>query len=298
MNFIKKHPILVIFWCVVLAYVFWVYLRPVSVNPKINKESIHYVNDMYYSNGSAYENLLDEKEQKLYMVMLKDIGKNKVETKFEGPPYECDVFASSGENSCNYLITKVLEAIVLDHPELIQWGAYSQIQIGEFQKAEYRYNLRSNALTVIQTAKMLRMIDSIKKKTQKMDEVEKIKYVYEWVTRSKYEHRLELTSKNQSAFDVFNKKTTTSAGFAKASQIIFQNIGIESYLVIGNTTGLHMWNIIKYKDKYYYFDSTYAATIDKTSSNYYSGIGVSPKSYELIHPEIYPKIDGEEPIIK
>jgi len=296
-KFIKKHPVLVVFLLVFGAYVFWTYFRPVSMNKKIDKQSEHYINDMYLVEGKLYETLSRD-AQSLYMTMLKDISKNKIETKFEGPEYNCDVFSSNTENSCAKLVDKVLDAINLDHPELIQWGAYSQMQIGEFQKVDYRYNLKSNGLTVIHTAKMTRMIQDIKNKTKNMDDADKIKYVYEWVSRSEYEYSLSKSSKEQSAFDLFDKKKSTSAGFAKASQIIFQNIGIESYLVMGQTTGNHMWNIIKFKDKYYYFDSTYSASISKDSTNYYSGIGPLAESYLLDYPNLYPSINGDESIIK
>ena len=299
MKFIKKHPVLIIFWVVVLTYIFWNYLRPVNIYEKIDKESAHYNNDLYYSDGMAYEKLLKKSEQKLYLTMMSDINKNRVETKFEGPEFECDVFYPEGEFGCSKLVERVLDALLVDHPELIQWGAYSQIQIGEFQKVEYRYNIKSNAATLIQTARMQRILEDIKKKTKDLTPVEKIKYVYDWIgSRSEFEYKFTIAAKNQSAWDIFNKKTSTSAGFAKASQIIFQNIGIESYLVMGYTTGNHMWNIIKVSDKYYYFDATYAASIDKNSNNYYSGIGANIKSYELNHPELYPVVTNEGDLVK
>lgn len=298
MKFIKKHPILIIFWIVVLSYIFWNYLRPVTIYEKIDKDAVQYVNDLYYSDGMAYEKLLNDNEKKLYMTMLRDINKNRVETKFEGPEFECDVFYPEGEMGCTKLVEKVLEAILLDHPELVQWGAYSQIQIGEFQRIDYRYDIRSNALTLIHTARMQRIVEDVRKKTKNMNTIEKVKYVYDWIgARSELDYKLTIAAKNQSAWDIFNKKTSTSAGFAKASQILFQNIGVESYLVIGNTTGPHMWNIIKVNDKYYYFDSTNAASITKDSNNYYSGIGANVKSYELSHPDIYPEINGDEKLI-
>ena len=120
MKFIKKHPILIIFWLIVLGYIYWNYLRPVSINTKIDKESIHYVNDMYFSNGMIYDKVLKDNEQRLYMTLLKDTSKNRMETKFEGQEYDCDVFNPSGENGCSKLVEKVINAMIIDHPELIQ----------------------------------------------------------------------------------------------------------------------------------------------------------------------------------
>ena len=86
---------------------------------------------------------------------------------------------------------------------------------------------------------------------------EKIKYVYNWMgNNTSYDKTFTWSSKNQSVYSVFMSKEAVCAGFAKASQIIFQNIGIESYGVAGQTGGPHMWNIIEYDGKYYFFDST------------------------------------------
>ncbi len=84
------------------------------------------------------------------------------------------------------------------------------------------------------------------------------------------------------------KKNAVCAGFAKASQVIFQNIGINSYAVTGTTTGGHMWNIVEIDGKYYYYDSTVAACRKKTSKGYYDGLKQEEfADYKLDHPDWY-----------
>ena len=126
-----------------------------------------------------------------------------------------------------------------------------------------------------------------------MSDYEKIKYVYEWMgENSDYDRSFTYMAKNQSAYNVFINKNAVCAGFAKASQMIFQNIGIESYGVSGNTTGPHMWNIIKYKGKYYFFDSTVATSVPRTSKRYYNGLKqTTMDDYKMDNPEWYPEIE-------
>ena len=53
-----------------------------------------------------------------------------------------------------------------------------------------------------------------------------------------------------------------------------------------------MWNIVKYEDKYYYFDSTIAVGYKKTSPHYYEGLQQETmNSYHPFYPEWYPKVE-------
>ena len=97
------------------------------------------------------------------------------------------------------------------------------------------------------------------------------------------------------------KGNAVCAGFAKASQVIFQNIGIESYTIIGNTSSRHMWNIVKVNGKYYYYDSTVAACRKKTSKGYYDGLKQEEFSdYTVERPDWYKgfKIENKSGIVK
>ena len=62
-------------------------------------------------------------------------------------------------------------------------------------------------------------------------------------------------SKNQSIYNVFMNKNAVCAGFAKASQVIFQNIGINSYTITGESTGPHMWNVVELDGKYNFINT-------------------------------------------
>ena len=126
-----------------------------------------------------------------------------------------------------------------------------------------------------------------------MNEREKIEYVYDWVGRNNtYDDTFTWTAKNQSIYNVFIHNNAVCAGFAKTSQVIFQNIGVESYIIIGNTTGPHMWNIVRYGDKYYYYDSTVAASAhNQGESWYYNGlIQEKMNDYISAYVDWYPEV--------
>ena len=123
-----------------------------------------------------------------------------------------------------------------------------------------------------------------------MDDQEKILYVYNWIgDHNTYDKVFTYMSKNQSIYNVFVKKKAVCAGFAKASQVIFSRIGIESYIASGESTDYHMWNIVKYQDHYYYFDSTFAVSRQKDSNGYYDGLKQEIlNSYVLHRSDWYP----------
>lgn len=190
-------------------------------------------------------------------------------------------------------VEKVLDAIKVDHPELLNFGSvtYSWDNDGN-------YKIKVNNATIIlleqiNISRIERIVYRIKEETKNMSDYEKIKYVYEWMgENSDYDRSFTYMAKNQSAYNVFINKNAVCAGFAKASQMIFQNIGIESYGVSGNTTGPHMWNIIKYKGKYYFFDSTVATSVPRTSKRYYNGLKqTTMDDYKMDNPEWYPEIE-------
>ena len=134
-----------------------------------------------------------------------------------------------------------------------------------------------------------------------MSDLEKIKYVYEWIgDNAYYDKLLTGSSKNQSIYNVFIKGNAVCAGFAKTSQVIFQNIGIESMIITGYSTGSHMWNIVKYNGKFYYYDSTYAASIrDKKHKNYYDGLKQEKMNfYTVDYENWYPRIEKENALYK
>ena len=296
MRYFKRNKIFTIILIVISVFIYTNYTRIIEPNPKINRKSSLYVNDIYMSDGRIYNNYLNKSEKTAYNTLLKITKQRKTSVKIIKQEDETlDKLIS------NY--TTANQAIWIEHPELISYAAFS-----------YRYRDGSNYIELspiyainnpieeeINTLLIERKIDKIKQATKNMSDLEKIKYVYEWIGDNAYYDKLFTgSSKNQSIYNVFIKGNAVCAGFAKTSQVIFQNIGIESMIITGYSTGNHMWNVIKYNGKYYYYDSTYAASIrDKTNKNYYDGLKQDKMNYYTIdYANWYPKIETENALYK
>ena len=61
-----------------------------------------------------------------------------------------------------------------------------------------------------------------------------------------------------------------------------------------------MWNVIKLDNKYYYYDSTYAASIkDKNHPQYYGGLKQEEMNYyKADYPDWYPKIEEKSGLLE
>ena len=280
MTFFKSNKILTIVLLILSFYLYNTYFFLIEKNPYVDKKSSTYINDLYASDERIYNNFLNTTEKKIYRELVKG---TKI---YNG---KINIQITDEETS----VEKVLDAIKVDHPELLNFGSvtYSWDNDGN-------YKIKVNNATIIlleqiNISRIERIVYRIKEETKNMSDYEKIKYVYEWMgENSDYDRSFTYMAKNQSAYNVFINKNAVCAGFAKASQIIFQNIGIESYGVSGNTTGPHMWNIIKYKGKYYFFDSTVATSVPRTSKRYYNGLKQTTMvDYKMDNPEWYPEIE-------
>ena len=280
MTFFKSNKILTIVLLILSFYLYNTYFFLIEKNPYVDKKRSTYINDLYASDERIYNNFLNTTEKKIYRELVKG---TKI---YNG---KINIQITDEETS----VEKVLDAIKVDHPELLNFGSvtYSWDNDGN-------YKIKVNNATIIlleqiNISRIERIVYRIKEETKNMSDYEKIKYVYEWMgENSDYDRSFTYMAKNQSAYNVFINKNAVCAGFAKASQIIFQNIGIESYGVSGNTTGPHMWNIIKYKGKYYFFDSTVATSVPRTSKRYYNGLKqTTMDDYKMDNPEWYPEIE-------
>ena len=292
MRFIKKHKFITILLILLSIYLYDNFTRIVETNPLVDKNSVHYINDLYASDGRCYK-CLDKDEKKIYMKIVN----NTKEYESDFTLYNND-YNSENVDELSSKVTKVYRAVLLDHPELMnyagiswKWEGYTPDHIN----VKLNFAFQNKFKEYIGQLRIQKIISDIKEDTKNMSDTEKVKYVYEWIgDNARYDYTFQSFSKNQSIYNVFMKGNAVCAGFAKASQVIFQNIGIESYDIDGNTTGPHMWNVVKVDGKYYYYDSTVAACRKKTSPGYYDGLKTEHfESYQVNYPEWYKDIKIE-----
>ena len=263
----------------------------INKNPNIDKNSHFYVNSIYMSDGSFYYKL-DDREKILYDTIMDNVKKGKKYIKMHPSDYECTNYKELGE-----MIDNVWETILLDHPELLSFGTYrwNYKYKTDILKLRIRDPLKSGLMNFFGEMVVNYKVKKLVKETEGMTDKEKIIYVYNWMGKtSKYNTQYTKATNNQTIYSVFVNHNSVCAGFAKSAQVIFQRMGINSYLVKGMTSGLHMWNIIEVDGKYYYFDSTIAASLPKTDSRYYLGLDNEYliKNNRNLHPDWSPELEN------
>ncbi|MBR1386090.1 MAG: transglutaminase domain-containing protein [Bacilli bacterium] len=277
---IKKRYLIYIL-LVIIFTLFNFYFRPIKGNPLITKEyknSDRYINDLYMSQEYFKENLLDKDDYYIYDEIINSSLHNKNK-----------VTINCYEN-CQSKLLNSYYAVYLDHPELISFVGINYYNISNNKITYENYGNLSEIKTFFGTKRIAREMENIRNDTKNMTDKEKIIYVYDYVASHNYDKLFTFTKSNQSAYSFFTGGKSVCAGFAKASQLIFQNIGINSYLVLSTT---HMWNYVEYEGKYYVYDATIGASLsDKKSPYFYDGLGKTTiKSTTGMFSDLYPKIE-------
>lgn len=274
----KKGRVFAYLFIVIGAFMFNFYYRPVDnglITSKY-KKSKAYVNNLYKSDEYFKNKVLNKKSKKIYEKLI-SMSLNDEET----ADLECE--------ECEGELHDAYCAIYLDHPELISYRGASYRVYTNYIEINTEQNL-GKLQTYFGTRRIEREMNIIKRETKDMNDKEKIIYVYNYVASHNYDRIFMYSKSNQSAYSFFTKGSSVCAGFAKASQIIFQNIGIDSMLVLDND---HMWNYVKYKNKWYVFDATVGTSyLDKTYDGYYDGLGdTTTGQIKGYYEELYPKIE-------
>jgi len=282
MNFIRNHKKIV--FVLLLVFFLFILLR------NFKDTSNHYVNSIYKSDERIYHEFLGKDDQAMYDLLLDYSLKHKMNTIIDMDKYHCYDYLD-----CADVIHYAHEAIMVDHPELMNYAGYSWHYVNNTFFLHLRPSYILSYKDYYGEQRILSILSKIKKDTKDMDDREKILYVYNWMgENNSYDYYFTYTSKNQSVYNVFVKHNAVCAGFAKASQIIFSSIGIESYIVSGMSDDSHMWNIVQYDGHYYYFDSTIAVGLKKSSEHYYDGLSqVYLNDYVPDHPDWYPEVEQE-----
>ena len=240
------------------------------------KKSSNYINNLYVSDEFFKKNLISPECYVIYDRFISDVKSGLSKGKI------------SYDKSCFGIFSIVYESIYLDHPEFI---AFQSARGRSYEEhSEITYDHLNSLQTYFGTRRIEREIDIIKRETKNMSDKEKIIYVYDYVASHQYDRLFMYSNANQSAYSFFTKGSSVCAGFAKASQIIFQNIGIHSLPVMNEE---HMWNYVEYEGKYYVFDATMGASfVNKNREGFYDGLGeTTVGSSTGLFTELYPPIE-------
>ena len=277
----NKRRIIIYFVLVIIFTLYNFYFRPIKGNPLITseyKKSEAYINNLYKSDEYFKKSLLNEDSYYIYEELIDASLSDKSKVKIK-----CS-------NDCQNDFRNSYYALYLDHPELISFVGIGYYNIANGYIEFENYGNLSQIKTFFGTRRIDRELDIIRSETKDMTDKEKIIYVYDYVASHNYDKIFKFTKSNQSAYSFFTGGNSVCAGFAKASQLIFQYIGIKSYLVMSTT---HMWNYVEYEGKYYVYDATMGASLnDKSSAHFYDGLGTTTiNSATGMYSNLYPKIE-------
>lgn len=272
----KKFILLILIIILVFGgyYLYKNYFRAVKIDNRIDKNSIHYVTDLYYSDGRYYEEYLDEKEKKIYLAVLNDLKDVKSETIFD-----CRDFGYADKGTCGGYTDEIFNIILMEHPDLF-WYRSSDYSYSEdsLVKIRHHYVSTNKIRLYFVERRLLRKIDDLTKEFDSLNDVDQVEAVYTWLGETTTYSTL-MTRKSGTAWSALLSDDSVCAGFAAASQLLFQRLGIESTLVVGNYDGVgHAWNFVKLDDGYYWYDSTIAGGAGINSSYFYNGLLFSDTS--------------------
>lgn len=280
----RKGRILLYFVIVIASFFINFYFRPVKGNKYITdeyKQSNAFINELYKSDEYFKKKLLDSDHYYIYDSIIKASLEDEEEVSI---PCESD---------CVNMMHLSYEALYLDHPELISFLGSKSFRVSGNKITYHNYENLGKMRTFFATHRIEREMENIRNDVKNMSDKEKIIYVYDYVASHDYDQLFTYNGSNQSAYSFFSKGSSVCAGFAKASQIIFQNIGISSYLVMSED---HMWNYVQYEGKYYVFDATMGASLtNKKHEWFYRGLGETTiEETTGLFQELYPKIEDKK----
>ena len=277
----RVKRIILYFVLVAIMFAFNFYLRPIKGNKLITpkyKDSAAYANDLYMSDEYFKKKILPEENYFIYDKII------------EGSTEDLGTVEIKCFTDCEKSFYNAYYAVYLDHPELISFLGISSFM---YEDGMIKYNNYQNLGKLkahLGAMRIEREMENVRNDTKNMNEKEKILYVYDYVASHDYDRMFTFSGSNQSAYSFFTKKSSVCAGFAKASQILFQNIGVKSYLVLSTD---HMWNYVEYQGKYYIFDATVGTSYyEKKTDRYYEGLGRTTTGDTTgMFKEYYPEIE-------
>ncbi len=190
------------------------------------------------------DNQLNEIENQVYEQIIQ-----KIEN------YEITIIPNTiiNRNSLNHIMTTIFNI----HPEYF------------YLETSYSYKYSNDVIIQI-NLKYNELINDIENNTRVFNDqvnsilegaktletdLDKEKYIHDYLIKNvEYD---DYSKVNQSAFSALIYKSSVCAGYARAFQLLMNELDIPTYYCSGTTYGKHAWNIIYINNEYYNVDVTF-----------------------------------------
>lgn len=187
--------------------------------------------------------------------------------------------AAGLDESC---IDTIFQCVLNDHPEIFYVDGYTYTKYmrnGEVVAISFSGAYQLSKEEALQKKKEIQQAvkEVLRGISPNASAYEKVKYVFETIIRNT-DYDLNAPD-NQNVYSVFVGKSSVCQGYAKATQYLLNQLGIECTLVQGtveNGEG-HAWNLVRVDGSYYYIDTTWGDASYRLEDGTDTAIGYLPE---------------------
>ena len=187
-------------------------------------------------------------------------------------------------------LSDVFEALLYENPEYFFLSDKCKTETTSFGKS---YFLPQYIMTFSEYNEKLNELENIKEiieiKTERMQsDFEKEQIIHDYIIE-KCEYVEKTGGNYSSVYGCLVNGEASCEGYAKATKLLLDEVGIENYVAVGTTENEdgvsegHAWNITKVDGEFYHLDVTWDDPVEDSIENKYAYFNVNDDEISLTH---------------
>lgn len=231
--------------------------------------------------NAYYYQQIDSNAKKIYDGLLnhKEELKTGTYTIDFGNQFDSILKEENGTEKMNRIYQIALDALTLDHPELFYIDVSKMImtihtrkvvlktsykvEIGNDSNANYLIDGFVNKEQVNQALQQIEQVKQTILDRRSANQYEQIKLAHDWIVDNvSYDESIRRTH-TRNIYGTFVEKQVVCEGYAKAFQLLMNEMGIPCVIVVGTATNSegktesHAWNYVQLDETWYAIDTTW-----------------------------------------